>query len=74
MSEPEVRAILQVRYVVCHGKSRQEGGLDLRTSPKKACSARGGTKRDFTYGSTDEIGYKAAEDRRICFWLFERHG
>src|SRR5258708_5031195 len=31
VTEPEVRAILQVRCVVCHGNSRREGDLDLRT-------------------------------------------
>jgi len=31
VTEAEVRAILQVRCVVCHGKSHQGGGLDLRT-------------------------------------------
>lgn len=42
VSEPEVRAILQVRCVVCHGKSRQEGGLDLRTLASRLKGGKSG--------------------------------
>lgn len=42
VSETEVRAILQVRCVVCHGKSRQEGGLDLRTLASRLKGGKSG--------------------------------
>ncbi len=41
-SELEVRAILQVRCVVCHGKLKQEGGLDLRTLASRLKGGRSG--------------------------------
>ena len=42
VSELEVRAILQVRCVVCHGKSRQEGGLDLRSLASRLKGGKSG--------------------------------
>jgi len=38
-------------------------GRDHGPSGFSVWLAGGGVKRGFTYGSTDEIGYKAAEDR-----------
>src|SRR6185295_15080854 len=39
ITENEVTPIFQMRCIVCHGKRRQEGGLDLRT---QASRLRGG--------------------------------
>jgi mono/diheme cytochrome c family protein len=42
VNEIEVRAILQVRCVACHGGTRREGGLDLRTVASRLKGGKSG--------------------------------
>ena len=42
VSEKDVLPIFQVRCVACHGKRRQEGGLDLRTRASRLKGGRSG--------------------------------
>lgn len=42
VSETEVRAILQVRCVTCHGGTRREGDLDLRTVASRLKGGKSG--------------------------------
>jgi mono/diheme cytochrome c family protein len=41
-TERDVLAIFQMRCVVCHGKRKQEGGLDLRTRASRAKGGKSG--------------------------------
>jgi len=42
ISENEVTPIFQMRCIVCHGKSRREGGLDLRTQASRLKGGQSG--------------------------------
>ena len=42
ITENEVTPIFQMRCVVCHGKRRQEGGLDLRTQASRLKGGKSG--------------------------------
>ncbi len=42
ISEHEVRGILQARCVLCHGSTRKEGGLDLRTLASRLKGGKSG--------------------------------
>jgi mono/diheme cytochrome c family protein len=42
ITENEVTPILQMRCIVCHGKRRQEGGLDLRTQASRLKGGKSG--------------------------------
>jgi len=41
-SEADILPVIQMRCVVCHGKRKQEGGLDLRTHAFSSRAARAG--------------------------------
>lgn len=53
VTEREVRPIFQVRCFVCHGKRKQEGGLDLRTQASRLKGGESGPA--LVPGKPDEI-------------------